>query len=114
MRSLITKILVGAALLTGGVASADSFDGNRDHRTDTTVVTTSAPTQVARRDDGDRRDDRDAPPPPKFERHRERRGYVWISGQWTKEHHRWVWQPGHYERIRRDGGFTGNGRDHRY
>ena len=91
MRSILTKIFVAAALLTGGVASADTFKqqtDSRDHR--------EPATQVAQRDR-----DVDRAPAPKLERHRDRRGYVWIAGQWTKQHHRWVWSPGHYERIRK-------------
>jgi hypothetical protein len=91
MRSILTKIFVAAALLTGGVASADTFQQTdaRDHRTPST--------EVAQRDRGDY----DRAPAAKFERHRQRRGYVWVGGQWTKQHHRWVWQPGHFERIRK-------------
>ena len=101
MRHLFTKFLVAASLLTGGAAFADNA---RDHRTETTqVAQRTAPTNVARRDDRDQRDDRDndRAPAPKFEKHHDRRGYVWVAGQWTRSHHTWTWQAGHYERIRR-------------
>ena len=83
---IITKVLVAVSLLTGGIAAADT---SRDHRTEST--------QVAQRGDFDR----DRAPAPRFERHGQRRGYEWVAGQWTKLHHRWVWQPGHFERIHR-------------
>ncbi len=83
---IITKILVAASLLTGGIAAADT---PRDHRTEST--------QVAQRGDFDG----DRAPAPRFEKHGDRRGSVWIAGRWTRAHHRWVWQPGHFQRIRR-------------
>ena len=103
MRTIVTKILVAVSLLTGGIAAADT---GRDHRTETTQIADRqpGPAQVARRDDDrrfDGRRDDDRAPAPRFEKHRDRRGFVWITGQWTKVHHRWVWQPGHYERVRR-------------
>jgi hypothetical protein len=107
MRHLFSKFLVAASLLTGGAAFADNA---RDHRTETTqVAPRPAPIDVARRDDRDVRDNRDnrfdrdsdRAPTPKLEKHRDRRGFVWVAGQWTKSHHKWTWQPGHYQRIRR-------------
>ena len=90
MRSILTKIFVAAALLTGGVASADTFKQTdaRDHRTPAT--------EVAQRDN-----DFDRAPAPRIEHHRARRGYVWVAGSWSKHHHKWVWTPGHFERIRK-------------
>jgi hypothetical protein len=101
MRHLFSKFLVAASLLTGGAAFADNA---RDHRTETTqVAPRPAPIDVARRDDRDNRFDRDndRAPAAKLERHHDRRGFVWVAGQWTKSRHKWTWQPGHYERIRR-------------
>lgn len=97
MRSIFTKVLIAASLLAGGVASADNVRSTdaRDHRdAPTQIVNTPARSiATARRDDG--------PPAPRFEKHRDRRGFVWVAGQWTKSHRRWVWQPGHFERIQR-------------
>lgn len=107
MRGILSKILIAGTLLSGGIASADGWRSNgdghevgngaaRDHRDDD-----GAPAVRHDRDD-------DAPPAPRVERQRERRGQVWIAGQWTRRENgrgraRWVWTPGHYERVARHG-----------
>jgi hypothetical protein len=43
-----------------------------------------------------------APPPPREERHPgERRGMVWVPGNWDWNGRRYIWRTGHYERARR-------------
>ncbi|HTJ46516.1 MAG TPA: YXWGXW repeat-containing protein [Kofleriaceae bacterium] len=87
---IFSKLILAGALLSGGVAAADNdwrtpdTTTQRDHRQGD---------QVARNDR-----DFDRAPPPKFEKHRERRGFVWVDGHWQKNRRRWVWIPGHFER----------------
>ncbi len=104
---ILSKLLIAGTLLSGGVASADGFrngGAERDAR--------PAPTKVgngASRDHRDGNDDRtgygrnanprDAQARP--DHIRQRRGYTWVEGQWTKQHRRWVWVAGHYQRIAR-------------
>jgi WXXGXW repeat (2 copies) len=104
MRNLITKLLVGAALLSGGVASADTFDHRGGDGVDRPYPVDSTPSFRDHRDGNDGNDG-DAQPASRFERHRERRGFVWIEGHFERRgRHRRIWIPGHYERIRRDAG----------
>jgi hypothetical protein len=42
---------------------------------------------------------REAPPEPQYEEITVREGYVWVRGNWVWQN-RWVWQPGHWERVR--------------
>lgn len=42
-----------------------------------------------------------APPPVRVERYDNRRGYVYVSGNWNWSGNQWVWVAGHYERERR-------------
>jgi hypothetical protein len=111
MRGILSKILIAGTLLSGGIASADTWrgrdDGGRDHAA--TVADRDhrdGDGAAFRRDrDGGRDDDR--PPAPKVERHRERRGAAWLPGQWIRKHGRWSWQPGHYVRLGRAGAPNG-------
>jgi hypothetical protein len=106
MRGTLSKLFLTATLLiSGGVASADEWRGS-------TTDTRPVPMDRDHRDHRDRddRDDRsgfgrhdrdDAPPQARTEHDRPRRGFTWVSGQWVRNHRRWVWMPGHYERISR-------------
>lgn len=40
-------------------------------------------------------------PAVRFERHDERAGFRWVSGDWRWGGGEWVWAPGHYVRISR-------------
>lgn len=43
----------------------------------------------------------DPPPATRAERAEHRRGHVFVGGHWQRrDHRRWVWIPGHYERER--------------
>ncbi|HEX5060461.1 MAG TPA: hypothetical protein VFV99_13930 [Kofleriaceae bacterium] len=42
----------------------------------------------------------DPPPAPREEYVTARPGYVWIEGHWMRDHHRWHWVDGTYERER--------------
>jgi hypothetical protein len=48
----------------------------------------------------DYRDGRPTQPPPRFERVRPRRGFMWVRGDWTYRHGRYVWVAGHWQRQR--------------
>jgi hypothetical protein len=45
---------------------------------------------------------RTAPPAPRHEVvPHARRGYEWVSGNWNWNGHRYVWQKGHFEKVRK-------------
>jgi len=51
---------------------------------------------------------RNDPPARRDVRVAHRPGFVFVQGSWAWQQRRWVWMPGHYERVK-----VGFGRDHR-
>jgi hypothetical protein len=105
MPGTLTKLFLTATLLlSGGIASADSWRGPAN------PSPAPVPVQVDTRDhrgpgpdrfDRFDRDRRDAPPQARVEHDRPRRGFVWVSGQWERgPRGRWI-----YERVHRGGRF---------
>ena len=117
MRRIITAAALSAGLMGGGVAMADTRGNMRgEHRVEQRESRgeirgerreTRGEIRGERRETrgeirGERRyepmQERRVRPERRFERHEERRGYRWISGDWTWNGYEWVWIPGHYVR----------------
>jgi hypothetical protein len=98
MMKTVSTLFVTLGILTGsGIASAYERGpappvAVHDYRTDN------------RNDNRNDRPDyrRPAPPAPRLERVRSRPGFVWIAGSYEFQHGRYVWQRGHFERVRHD------------
>src|SRR3954452_314806 len=94
MSSQLSRWLLTASLAAGTLLSvtASADPDVRDHR------------HGHHDHDKDRRDagpPREAPPTPKEERAANRRGFVWVSGNWDWQNGQWAWVNGHYEKEQR-------------
>jgi hypothetical protein len=88
MRRIITMSLMAIGL-TGGIAAADNRDRDRDH---VTVNVRAGGNGEAHYRDHNRR------PELRVERHDQRRGFIWVGGDWQWRHGEWQWVGGHYAR----------------
>ncbi|MEZ4403069.1 MAG: hypothetical protein R3B06_23805 [Kofleriaceae bacterium] len=79
-RSLLTRLLLGAALATS--LSACTVRGHAWVSTPGVVVV------------------EERPPPPRREVVVVRPGYIWVDGHWDRRGNRWLWVDGHHERAR--------------
>lgn len=75
--------------LTAGVASAQPYDRDYHHE------------RVDRHERVEHFRDHRFRPALRFERHENRAGFRWVSGEWRWNGGEWMWMPGHYIRITR-------------
>src|SRR5690349_3739288 len=112
-RFLFTAMLGGTLLASGGRSFANPEherqrdDRREDRREEHRREERREDRREERREeyrDGRRVEVRDrhrpyeAPPAVRYERHADRRGYVWVNGGWDWRDGRYQWAPGRYER----------------
>jgi hypothetical protein len=91
MRSRAFRWLLCATLL-GGSLTAAAQPNVRDHRKGPRIDAKVKADLVV--DVGPR----EAPPPPRVEKFGQRRGWVWVAGDWEWKRGKWQWTNGHWEK----------------
>jgi len=102
MRRILTMTLLAIGL-TGGVALADSprerrFEQRQDRRFEQRQDRRIDRQADRRMERVERFRDHRYRPSSRYERFEYRRGFHFVSGQWTWNGYEWTWIPGHYVR----------------